>query len=223
MTRLAAVLVTTLSLAAPARAEQQPPTQGDGSWLLNGGNVGSGRNAVLAEIGWPGIGAMLLHGNTSRFDVGGYATFNYGLEGIPSVGAWPGFKAGVALRLGILRQPRFNLGVRLMPGVALYLRTAYAPNYALHLPAALMVGVGVTPQFWIHAGVEVPLSIFLGRNLGFLFPVEPAVGFEYKVDPQLSLTLDLRAGLAFGDLPFALGRADLAPALRLMFGVGYRF
>jgi len=201
-------------------------------WMLNGATVGVGRNYLLGQIGWPGLSLSLQHGVSERFDVGGSFSFVYGLEGVPDVA--PGLKLNAILKLNLISMTKFNFGVRLDPGLALYFPSNGVYNthfqtvhfnssvttFGLQFPLEILAGVVPISMLSIHFGMSMPMVLFFTPDVSFLFPFEPGAGVEYKVDSSLTLTFDSR----FGPTLFVVsGDTHSEFAFRLQFGVGYRF
>lgn len=255
-TAMLVTVLASLSLAVPARAGETaastpstpaastgestpsaPPPASTGGWLLGGSTVGVGQTEFLGEFGWPGIDLSILHGLSERFDVGGTFAFVYGLEGMTSVegvsAIAPGFKLNAILKLNLLRQSKFNLGLRLNPGFAFYvpswqLYVAYASNYrrdpfmfGFQFPLEVLAGIPVLDSLSVNVGISVPMVMFFAPAFSFVVQVQPGFGLEYKVDSSIALTLDTRFGPSF-TMP-AGARNHTEFSFRALFGVAYRF
>jgi hypothetical protein len=193
---------------------------GDRSWLLNGLGLGTGQTALLAEIGWPGVQVSLLHGLAASLDVGGFAAFDFGLDGIitSELPTAPGLRLGGIARLSLVNQPRFNLGLRLSPGLALYFTDSTL--FGFIVPLEVVAGLPLAPQLSLHFGLAVPLTAIVAPDTAFVLSFLAGVGLEYKVSDALSLTIDSRLGPA---IDFSTSSLTAYFQLRAVLGVGYRF
>lgn len=245
MRKLAVAFVAgVLSLVSVGASAAEPAGTTGGrasSWVLNGGTVGTGRNALHAELGWPGLDLTLLHGMSSTFDLGASFGFHYGFEGIPSASysVMPGFKLAGVMRLNLSQQPKFNVGIRFSPGVFVYFDERYTPywndretfaRFGIRLPFEFVAGILVLPQLSVNLGIAVPMAIqFPGAGAfsspmslygtAFLMPILPGFGAEYRATDQLSITLDSRYGpsIVIGE------EIDATFSFRMLIGAAYRF
>jgi hypothetical protein len=208
--------------AEPARASapMEPRASSSGSntgWLLGGAGVGAGQSALLAEAGFPGLQGSLLYGLSERVDVGALAAIDFGFDGILDSGiSGPGLRLGAILRVNILSEARFNLGLRLSPQVALYVPSP--TTFGVLAPLELAAGLPLTPEVSLHFAFSLPVFILVSPSTVFALSFLPGVGLEYKIDGVLSLTLDTRIGPAF-DLTDGANHLQI----RALAGVGYRF
>ncbi len=238
MTRFALALVATLlflpsSAAAEEAVKSAPAPSGGSGWVLNGGNVGTGSNVLLAEMGWPGISLTLLHGQSSRLDLGGTFGFDYGLEGVPVIA--PGLKLNAVVRLGLAESGKYNVGVRVSPG----LRTWFPSDsvhyryferfdyrfrdgdvlFGLQFPVELVAGILATPSLSVNVALSLPMALYFVPEVSFVFPIQPGLGLEYRVDRSLTLTVDTRFGPSIFMVP---GGSHAQFSFRTMLGLAYR-
>ncbi len=214
------------------RAAQPPPSEppespsghdfaaGEGGWLLNGAGLGEGKSAVMVEIGWPGVQLDYVHGVAGPFDLGGFAAFDFGNLGF--VSAYRTARLGGIARLSIVNRPQFNLGLRLSPGLALYLPDDSSYDSTLFgfiVPLEIVVGLPLASQLSLHFGLNVPLAIFVVPDTGYLISFLANVGLEYKVS-AITLMLDGNIGPQTA-LETSDSRTDLQ--IRAVLGIGYRF
>jgi hypothetical protein len=209
-----------------------PAAQGVTGWTMNGGVVGKGQNVVIGEVGFPGLDATFLHGLSERFDVGGMVSFDYAIQGAPDSVA-PGFKIAAIARLSLVNQAKLNVGVRVSPGFIAYFPTEplyfsdfrvghsgrSVSMFGLQIPVELTVGIQPMRDFSLHVGVSMPLTLVAAPDFSFLFPIEPGIGAEYKIDEHLSLTFDSRFGPSVFMVPT---RSEVHFAFRALVGVAYR-
>jgi hypothetical protein len=207
------------------------------SWLLNGAGVGDGRNAVLAEFGWPGFGMTYLHGATSTTDVGIALGFNYGFEGIPEIGTLPGIRLNAVLRLNLADDGKLNVGARFSPGVFTYFydyeygwRDETETWFGISLPLELAAGYLVLPQLSVNVGISMPIAIKVTGDAApyseisdggtVLLPVLPGFGAEYRATDDLSITFESGFGpsIVIGE-----DSSDVEFAFKMLVGAGYRF
>jgi hypothetical protein len=238
---LFAVALSLVSAGALAAEPASPAPSRPSSWVLNGGTVGAGRNALHVELGWPGLDLTLLHGLSSTFDLGGTFGFHYGFEGIPAAtySVMPGFKLAGVMRLSLAQQPKFNVGLRFSPGLFVYFDNRYPPywheeqgfaRFGVRLPFEFVAGILVLPQLSVNLGVAVPMALqFPGAGVysspralegtAFLMPILPGFGAEYRATEQLLVTLDSRYGpsIVIGE------EVDATFSFRMLLGAAYRF
>ncbi|MBI5543865.1 MAG: hypothetical protein HY901_08270 [Deltaproteobacteria bacterium] len=219
--------------AADGSISSGPASVGSSStsgWVLNGSNLGVGRNAFLAEVGWPGLNLTLLHGQSDRLDIGGTFSFTYGLEGVPDIA--PGMKLNAVLRLNLADTPKYNVGLRVSPGVVTYFPTRgvyrwyfngwHDSNvmFGLQIPVELVTGILVTSSLSINLGISMPMTLFFVPDFSFLFPVQPGFGIEYKVDSSLTITFDNRFGPSIFMVP---GGSEAHFGFRSLVGIAFKF
>ncbi|MGC4122686.1 MAG: hypothetical protein QM765_50570 [Myxococcales bacterium] len=227
------------STPAPSTGDTTPApaatSSGGGGWLLGGSTVGAGQNYFLGEFGWPGLNLSLIHGMSEKFDLGGTFSFVYGFEGVPRIA--PGIKLNAILKLNLVKQAKFSLGLRLNPGFTVYFPTSaevrtrlfYKPDkktmFGIQFPLELLVGIPVISSLAINIGVSLPMILFIVPEVSFVMPIQPGFGLEYKVDNSLSLTLDTRYGVSIFivDKPSSVLSTPTEFSFRAQFGLSYRF
>lgn len=227
MKRTALIIAALLCLWLPGAARAEVGTTldtgggsggGEQGWLLNGSTLGEGRTAFHGQLGWPGLNLSILRGMSDQVDLGGLFAFNFGVEGMTGPGAVPGLRFGGLLRVGLMDTARFNLGLRVSPAMVLYFFSG-ATVFGFAIPIEVVAGLPITPQFEVHFGMGLPMTIELTPTAAFVLSFLPGVGIEYKLDHALSLTFDTAFGAAiqFG----TYGGSSFQ--FRTLFGVGYRF
>lgn len=209
---LATGLAVCLAVPSNARAA------GETGWMLNGAPLGSGQTALLGEIGWPGLQLSLMHGQSPTVDLGGFFAFNFGFEGISMSNPPLGFKFAGLLRVHLLQSHNFTMGMRFTPGLAVYFPSSGRAIVGFSMPFELVAGVLVLPQLSLNFGFSVPFAVFVTPDVFAVMPLMPGAGVEYRVDPSLTLTFDMRFGPAV-----YLTRAWNPFDFRMLFGVGHRF
>ena len=221
-------LLSAFPISASAAEGAAPPSASRASWLLSGATIGTGRNALQAQLGWPGIDFTFLHGASSTLDLGASLGFNYGFEGIPKYHTMPGLKLNGVVRLELVEGAKLNIGVRVSPGFFVYFDEVYnywnrrevEARFGLSLPVELVAGFLVLPNLSVHAGIAMPIGFQLTESFAFLMPVLPGFGAEYRVNDALSLTFDSRFG---PNIVIGEDHADVDFAFRTLVGAGYRF
>jgi hypothetical protein len=185
---------------------------------LSGKTIGAGQTAILAQLGWPGFSATLLHGVAPAMDLGGRLTFNYGEEGIVTQ-VVPGIRLQGVARLTFFDNGKLNFGMQFEPGPVVYF-TSFQTTAGLVLPVGLRLGIPLSEAFLLSFGVEAPVFRIFGSSGGWIFPVLFGAGLEYFVAPNLAATLNARAGPSVDTRGF---RPVSNLALEALFGVAYRF
>ncbi len=209
---LALGVVICVTAPAPSRAAEQT------GWMLNGAPMGTGQTALLGEIGWPGFQLSVVHGQSPTVDIGGFFAFNFGFEGITASPSPLGFKFAGLLRFHLLETRSLTMGIRFTPGLALYFPTDSNAVVGFSLPFELVAGIFLLPQLSLNLGFSIPLAVFVTPGVDVVMPLMPGAGFEYRIQPDLDLTFDLR----FGPAVF-LTRAWNPLDFRMLFGVAHRF
>ena len=193
--------------------------RGQGWSVLSGQTVGQGANVLDGRIGWPGVSLGLLHGATSRFDIGGKFTFNYGREGIVT-SVVPGIKLQAWMRLMLLQTSQVNVGLSFAPGPLFYFYENFT-DVGLALPVALTLGLPVGSALMLNIGVDVPFYVIFGPGGGPVFPLLVGGGLEYFVDRNLAVTFNVRMGPSIGAYGNYYGRGGARFTLDATFGVAY--
>lgn len=203
-----------LAVASPAKARAASET----GWILNGAPLGAGQTALLGEIGWPGLQVSIMHGQSPSLDIGGFFAFNFGFEGISMSQPPLGFKFAGLLRVHLLESRSFTMGMRLTPGLAVYFPNSGRAVVGFSLPFELVAGVFLLPQLSLNLGFSIPFAVFVAPYTEVIMPLMPGAGLEYRIDPSLTLTFDMRFGPAV-----YLTRAWNPFDFRMLFGIAHRF
>ncbi|OJT27261.1 hypothetical protein BO221_04550 [Archangium sp. Cb G35] len=216
------VLMGVLLVSGAALAQEEGATysRGQGWSVLSGQTLGSG-TAVTGQVGWPGLSLGLLHGATSRFDIGGKLTFNYGREGLIT-SVVPGLKLQAWMRLMLLQTSRVNVGLTFAPGPFFYFYERYA-DVGLTLPIALTVGIPVGSALMLNVGLDIPFYVIFGTGGGVVVPVLLGGGLEYFLDRNLAVNFNVRMGPSVGSYPGLYGRGSARFTLEALLGVAYKF
>jgi hypothetical protein len=189
---------------APADGSGAAAQAGAAEWggFYDGRTLGSGGGALIAEAGWPFIGAGVLFGVADPVDLGvelagtpnglgTYATevggaFAFGME-IRAVG-----------RFALVKGDTVSFVLRVEPGFRF---SAFDPQVAggLLLDVAGDVGIHVMKGGTVYAGLEVPLFfgvVNFGGNVPVHIPILPGAGFEYHVNDFIGVGGRFNAGPA---------------------------
>ncbi|KFA93970.1 hypothetical protein [Archangium violaceum] len=217
------VLMGVLLVSGAALAQEEGATysRGQGWSVLSGQTLGSG-TAVTGQVGWPGLSLGLLHGATSRFDIGGKFTFNYGHEGIIT-SVVPGLKLQGWMRLMLLQTSRVNVGLTFAPGPFFYFYERYT-EVGLTLPIALTVGIPVGSALMLNVGLDIPFYVVFGTGGGVVVPVLLGGGLEYFLDRNLAVNFNVRMGPSVGSYSgFFEDRTRARFTLEALLGIAYKF
>lgn len=212
--------VLLVSGAAMAQGEGGAYGRGQGWSVLSGQTVGQGSTVLEGQVGWPGLSLGVLHGATSRFDVGGKFTFNYGREGIVT-SVVPGLKLQAWVRLMLLENSKLNLGLSFAPGPLFYFYETFT-DVGLALPISLTVGIPVGSALMLNAGLDIPFYVIFGSGGGPVFPLLVGGGLEYFIDRSLAVTFNLRMGPTIGAYGDFRGRGSARFTLEALFGIAYK-
>ena len=216
------VLMGVLLVSGAAMAQEEGAAysgRGQGWSVLSGQTMGQGGTALVGQVGWPGVSLGLLHGGTSRFDIGGKLTFNYGREGIVT-SVVPGLKLQAWVRLMLLQSARFNLGLTFAPGPFFYFNESDT-DVGLSLPIALTVGIPVGSALMLNVGLDIPFYVIFGTGGGAVVPVLLGGGLEYFLDRNLAVNFNVRMGPSVG--PYLGGRGSARFTLEALLGIAYKF
>ena len=210
------------STAAHAQDEEGSVSYGRGQgWsLLAGDTVGAGQNVLSAQLGWPGVSVGLLHGGTSRFDIGGKFTFNWGQEGLVEV-VEPGIKLQAWMRLMLARMPQASLALVFQPGPIFYFHE-FGTQVGLALPVSLVAGIPVGSALMLNLGLDVPFHVYFGEGGGPVFPLLVGGGLEYFIDRNLEVNFNVRMGPSIFPDSDRRGRSDARFTLEALFGIGWK-
>lgn len=204
---------------APAANSGPPrPEAAPRGYFYGGGSLGEGHGVFLAEVGWPALQLSYLHGATDAMDLGGAFAFTYGFEGFAGIGSVTGVRFGGLMRLRFYDGPRFNLGLRLAPAVALHFFSDVT-LFGFAVPLELAAAIAMTPQASFHFGLGVPLTLFVTPRAWLILSFLPGAGIEYRLASGLTLAVDMNLGPAF----HLFGATGAAFQFHMTFGLGYHF
>ena len=217
---LPALLAVLLTSAAPRTASAQEGVSTGGDWSLSTGwTVGQGRNAISAEIGWPGIEAKYLRGLSDRFDIGARFAFLYGT--MVGVTVDPTFTFGAVMRAGLVRNGIISLGLDFSPGIGFSMLNSGA--FIVHFPLELLVGIHPINILNVNFGVRLTPSIVVpfvqGSSVNLAMPILFGPGVELFLTRELMVTLQTR----FGPGIWTGAGAHVQFSFVANFGIGYRF
>lgn len=165
--------------------------QGQGWSVLSGETVGSGRTVFHGQVGFPGLSATLLHGNSDKVDLGGRFSFNYGEEGLVDA-INPGLKLQGLMRINLVKS-KVNVGLALEPGVFFYFYGG-GTDIGMTIPIKLAVGIPASSALMINVGMDLPLAVKFNRGSTVIIPILFGGGLEYAIDQSLMATFNLRMG-----------------------------
>jgi hypothetical protein len=189
----ALLAIAVLSSPSWAQDPSTDPGGGGQGWsTLSGRTMGSGSTAVLAQAGWPGISATLLHGLREQIDVGGRFAFNYGTDADTQV--VPNLRLQGVFRLELADTARYNFGLSVAPGPIFFFPSGFAPQVALGIPLAMTFGIPVGSAVMIHFGLDVPFGVTFGPGWIVQIPLLFGGGVEYFIDRNLAVTFSTRMG-----------------------------
>ncbi|WP_375767197.1 hypothetical protein NR798_36765 [Archangium gephyra] len=217
------VLMGLLLVSSAAVAQEEAGAsygRGQGWSMLSGQTLGQG-TALSGQVGWPGVSLGLLHGATSRFDIGGKLTFNYGREGLIT-SVVPGLKLQAWMRLMLLQTSRVNLGLSFAPGPFFYFYERFT-DVGLSLPISLTLGIPVGSALMLNAGMDIPFYVIFGTGGGVVVPILLGGGLEYFIDRSLAVSFNVRMGPSVGSYAGVAGRGDARFTLEALLGVAYKF
>ncbi len=213
-------LALVLALVAPAAAAAQEGVRVGSDWSLSAGwTTGSGRDAIGAEIGWPGMEGRYYHGLSDRFDVGGRFAFLYGTMVGTSVD--PTFSLGAVMRAGLVRSGKLSLGLEFNPGVGFSLKDSGA--FVVEFPLELVVGVhpidilNVSFGMGLEPLIVIPFNKSRGVNLAM--PILFGPGVDLFLTRELMVMLHTR----FGPGIWTGEGSNVQFSFVASFGFGYRF
>ena len=213
------VLASTAALAQ--EEEGVSYGRGQGWSLLAGDTLGAGRNAFSAQLGWPGISLGFLHGGTSRFDIGGKFTFNYGQEGLVEI-IEPGLKIQGWMRLMLARTSQASLALVFQPGPFFYFDDGDT-DVGLALPVSFVAGIPVGSAIMLNLGLDVPFHVYFGAGGGPVFPILVGGGLEYFINRDMEVNFNIRMGPSIFPDSGPRGRNEAYFTLEALMGVGWRF
>jgi hypothetical protein len=212
------ILASTVALA---QEEEVSYGRGQGWSVLAADTVGANQNALVAQIGWPGVSLGLLHGGTSRFDIGGRFTFNWGQEGLVEI-VEPGIKLQAWMRLMLARTSKVSLALTFQPGPLFYFHDG-STDVGMALPVALVAGIPVGSAIMLNVGLDVPFHVYFGTGGGPVFPLLVGGGLEYFLDRSIQVNFNVRMGPSVIPDSGRRGRSDAYFTLESLLGVAWRF
>jgi hypothetical protein len=188
ITWLCAALVLVWGARAPAQGQQ---------WsVLTGKTVGTSNNVLHFQAGWPGISATLAHGMSSKLDLGGIFTFNYGFEGDVNFAVRPGIKLQGLLRANLYDSGKLNIGINFAPGPLFYFRRG-TTEAGLAVPIGVVFGIPATSALNVDFAFEMPMFVIFPSSLlngQLVLPILFGGGIEYFIDHNLAVTFNMRMG-----------------------------
>ncbi len=212
---LIAVLSTGAASAQDVEVSEPTITRGQAWSVYSGYTLGEGNTVLAGQVGWPGISATLLHGVTSKLDIGGRFGFNYGVEGMVRE-VQPGIRLQGVLRVNLVNQQRLGLALEFAPGPIFYF--GRIDRVGMALPLKLSLGIPVGSAIMINAGMDVPMFVMFGTGGYFGIPLLFGGGAEYFVNRDLAATFNVKMGPTFRTYT---NRAEFA--LEALIGVAYKF
>ena len=231
--RRAAVLML---LTAVARAQAPPAapssTTASSQWTVNSGQVVGRRATVLrAEVGWPGAWLDLIHGLDRSTDLGIRAGLSWGgadgsIEGLcfrsefsfPPTGCSGntlGATVQVLLRAQVVDSSDLTLALTFNPGVLFFFSGG---SYEIVLPLGAQMGFPLNDKLVLDASFEIPFAKSFPSG-PLLVPLLFGGGMEYRLQPDLLLTVRLAAGPS---IPVSNTYA-VTFSLNALAGIAYRF
>ena len=195
MKRFVVGLVVVLALPSVAFAEWGDPSASGcyRSWsVLTGRTVGGGQSVLDIEAGYPGISVSYLHGLSSRVDIGGAFTFNYGLEGTTII--FPGIKPQFLLKFGLLDTGKVNLALTFSPALLMYFGNGVV--FGMAIPVGLNLGFPLMDSLNVAASFDLP--VWISFSDGVAVPILFGGGLEYFLDRSMALTFKLKLGPTVG-------------------------
>lgn len=216
-----------------------------GSSAISGETLGGGATTVHVQGAFPGISVTVVHGYGPDFDLGGSFTYNYNYEGDVRA-SYPGIKLQGYLKATLLKNPRYNLGVWIAPGVLTYFlgQTFCMPmilgthtvdgsfysagnvcssfggtQFGVTFPAGLVFGVPVRDDLSFALNLDLPMFVSFGDSGTLTVPVLSGAGVEYFLGRSTAVTFNFRTGPMF----FARSgtRADFT--FQALLGLAYTF
>ena len=219
-TNKALALALVLTALAPRAGSAQEGVGTRGEWSLSTGwTAGRAKNAVSAEIGWPGIEGEYLHGLSDRFDVGARFAFLYGT--LVGVTVDPTFTFGAVMRAGLVRSGVVSLGLEFDPGIGFSMNGTGA--FLVQFPLQVMIGVHPVDVLNVDFGVALTPTIVVPfsreQGVGLAMPILFGPGVELFLTRTLMMTLQTR----FGPGLWTRDAPHVQFSFVASFGVGYRF
>ncbi len=209
-----------LGFVAPGAAAAQEGVSVGSDWSLSAGwTTGPSRDAISAEVGWPGIEGKYYHGLSDRLDIGARFAFLYGTMVGTSVD--PTFSLGAVMRANLVRKGKLSLGLEFNPGVGFSMKDSGA--FVIQFPLELVLGVhpidilNVSFGMGLEPLIVVPFNKSLGVNLAM--PILFGPGVELFLTRELTVMLHTR----FGPGIWTGDDSRVQFSFVATFGLGYRF
>ena len=212
------------ALVAPSAFAQEEGVsygRGQGWSVLAADTLGDNNTAFSAQLGWPGLTLGVLHGGTSKFDIGGKFTFNYGQEGLVEI-VEPGIKFQAWVRLMLVRTPQASLALVFQPGPLFYFQDG-STEVGLALPVSLVAGIPVGSALMLNVGLDIPFYVIFGTGGGVVVPVLLGAGMEYFLDRNLAVNFNVRMGPSVGSYSDYGIRGRARFTLEALLGIAYKF
>jgi hypothetical protein len=216
------ILATVVFVLGASSSQARPAGAAAGWSAMSGETVGWGNTVFWGQAGFPGFSATLLYGIHDKVDLGARLSFTYGDGETPRV-LYPGLKAQGIARVQLFDAGSVRFALRIEPGVAIRFisRPPYAggtfTQFGLALPGGIELGFPINRYVALSAGIDVPLLIVFGDKSDVFVPILMAGGIEYFFDPELALTLALKAGPQI----YKTGGSDFA--LNALLGIAAKF
>ena len=218
---------------------------GQGWSVVTGETIGGGATSVHVQGAFPGLSVSAVHGYSPDLDLGGIFTFNYNYEGDVRA-SYPGIKLQGYLKATVLKNPRYNLGFWLAPGMLTYFmgqsfcmpmifgtHTVDGSFYTagnvcdsyggtqlgFAFPAGLVLGVPVRENLNIAFNIDLPLFVSFGDYGTLTVPVLFGGGVEYFLERSTAVTFNVRTG------PMIFTRSGYGTdfTFHALLGLAYRF
>jgi hypothetical protein len=170
------------------------PSDRDYWSATQGRTVGTDRNVVTGEAGWPGLAVQWLHGLDPVTDVGLRFGFNYGFENTTS--SLVGVDLQVPVRRYLMRSGQFDIEGHVAPGFTFYGNHGEM-LFGVGGPVGLVAAYQMDSKLTVSVGGDVPLLLSITHPFGFLFGPLVGAGAEYKIDKDLAVTGKVRIGPEF--------------------------
>ena len=188
--------------------EGEPHRSGAGAQtysLISAQTVGTDRNFINVQAGWPGLMATFVHGQNDTFDIGG----RFGLMWAPedSSTGLIGLRGQFVMRWLLAQIDNVKLGLEFEPGIEGFF--VGLPYFGIILPVKFVAAFPITNALTLTAGADLPLAFNFGgiAGGGFFFATIPLMfggGIEYVINETISLNAKFRLGPSFhaGTIPF---------------------
>ena len=165
-------------------------------WSFHGGDTVEHGDMIGGEFGWPDASFVWAHGVSRNVDVGIKLPLIYGVETtVQDVHFGTGVM--VPIRINIVRSHKFSGMLIFEPGLRFYpdSQTEFGPAFmfgfqgGIHVTPEAQVTFGADFNLWIDVTTGIP-----GRGVIPVFAPEFGPGFEYHVDHNLAVGINMRFG-----------------------------